>query len=329
MKVIERLKMVCERKRYSPRTAEAYARWVEDYLRFHRNAAGRWVPPKHLEASHVEAYLNHLARQRRVAGSTQNQALNAIVFLYRQVLADELGEDHLGKFAAERAKRPKRMPTVLSVEQVKQVMAMMPVDDGQYGLMARVQYGAGLRRSEVVGLRVMDIDLDRRTVMVRHGKGAKDRISVFPATLIEPMQRHMAKLRRQWAQDKEKGAGWAAVPEDVAKKQPRARERFGWRFLFPSRTLSEGGDGRRVRWHAHPSAYDRVISEAAERAGLTQRVTSHTLRHSFATHLLEAGYDIRTLQELLGHADLSTTMIYTHVAETGRSGVRSPLDLMD
>jgi integron integrase len=326
MKLLERVEVVCQRKRYSPKTAAVYARWVEDYLRFHRNAAGRWTHPRELDASAVEAYLNHLARQRKVAGSTQNQALNAIVFLYKQVLGDELGEDHLGKFAAERAKRPKRLPTVLSVGQVQALFEAMPTDDGQFGLMGRLQYGAGLRRSEVVAMRVMDIDTDRRAVMVRHGKGAKDRVSMLPETLIEPLGRHVKKLRRQWEHDKKRGAGLAAVPNDVANKQSKACERFGWRYLFPSRTLTAGPNGQRVRWHTHPSAYDRAIQQAAERAGLAARVTSHTLRHSFATHLLEAGYDIRTIQQILGHADLSTTMIYTHVAATGPVGVRSPLD---
>lgn len=327
MKLLDQVQMVCQRRRYSPRTAQVYQRWVREYLQFHRNLAGRWRHPRELGAPELEAFLNHLARQRRVAGATQNQAVNAIVFLYKHVLADELTEDHLGRFAAERAKRPKVMPTVLSRDEVGRLLNEMETDGSQYGLMARLQYGAGLRRNEVVMMRVMDIDLERRMVMVRHGKGAKDRASVLPSSLIEPLKGQMIIVRKQWEQDKAKGAGDAVLPDAVAHKQPSAAGRFGWRFLFPGRSLTARADGAGLcRMHAHPSAYDRAISEAGKQAGLEKRVTSHTLRHSFATHLLEAGYDIRTIQELLGHEDLSTTMIYTHVAATGPVGVRSPLD---
>ena len=327
MKLLEQVQMVCLRRRYSPKTVQAYQRWVKEYLQFHRNKAGRWRHPRELGAAELEAFLNHLARQRRVAGSTQNQAVNAIVFLYKHVLADELAEDHLGRFAAERAKRPKVMPTVLSVDEVKRLLDAFDSANSQYGLMARLQYGGGLRRSEVVNMRVMDVDLDRQMLMVRHGKGAKDRASVLPATLIEPLKKQIAQVRTQWERDKAKGAGDAVLPDAVANKQPSAAKRLGWRYLFAARSLTEREDGNGLcRKHANASAYDRAISEAAKRAGLEKKVTSHTLRHSFATHLLESGYDIRTIQELLGHEDLSTTMIYTHVAATGPVGVRSPLD---
>jgi integron integrase len=328
MKLLEQVEMVCQRRRYSPKTAQAYCRWVRDYLRFHRTADRQWRHPRELGASELEAFLNDLARHKRVAGSTQNQALNAIVFLYKHVLADELPADHLGRFAAERAKRPKIMPTVLSRSEVTRLLAALDADGSQYGLMAKLQYGAGLRRSEVIGMRVMDVDLERRMVMVKHGKGAKDRASVLPASLVEPLKGQMFIVRRQWEADKRKGAGDAVLPDSVAHKQPSAAGRLGWRYLFPGRSLVAREDGQGLcRMHAHPSAYDRAISQAAVEAGLEKRVTSHTLRHSFATHLLEAGYDIRTIQELLGHEDLSTTMIYTHVAATGPVGVRSPLDM--
>lgn len=326
MMLIEQIEMVCQRRRYSPKTTQVYVRWVKEYLRFHKNLAGRWRHPRELGTTELEAFLNHLARNRRVAGSTQNQALNAIVFLYKHVL--ELPEDHLGKFSAERAKRPKVMPTVLGRDEVTALLDAMAAEQNQYELMAKLQYGAGLRRSEIVGMRVMDVDLSRRMVMVRHGKGAKDRTSVLPASLIAPLERQIAQVRSLWKSDQAKGAGVVVLPDSVANKQPSAAMKFGWRFLFPGRSLVNQPDGDGLcRMHCNASAYDRAISQAATRAGLAKKVSSHTLRHSFATHLLEAGYDIRTIQELLGHEDLSTTMIYTHVAATGPVGVRSPLDM--
>ena len=208
------------------------------------------------------------------------------------------------------------------------MLEALDAEHGQYGLMAQLQYGAGLRRSEVVGMRVMDVDLSRRMVMVRHGKGAKDRATVLPAVLVKPLEGQIAIVRSMWKADKLKGAGEVWLPDSVANKQPTAAMKFGWRFLFPGRSLvSHKGIKGKCRMHCNASAYDRAISQAAGRIGLDKKVTSHTLRHSFATHLLEAGYDIRTIQELLGHEDLSTTMIYTHVAATGPVGVRSPLDI--
>ena len=327
MKLLQQLEMVCLRRRYSPKTLQAYGRWVKEYLQFHRTKAGHWRHPKELGAAELEAFLNHLARHRKVAASTQNQALNAIVFLYKHVLGDVLPEGHLGKFSAERAKRPKIMPTVLGRDEACALLEALDADGGQYGLMAKLQYGAGLRRSEVIGMRVMDIDLSRRTVMVRHGKGAKDRVSVLPVSLINPLKGQIAIVRSLWKSDQVKGAGEAVLPDSVAMKNPHAAMKFGWRFLFPGRALVNRPDGDgKCRMHCNASAYDRVISQAADRVGFDKKVTSHTLRHSFATHLLEAGYDIRTIQELLGHEELSTTMIYTHVASTGAVGVRSPLD---
>jgi integron integrase len=242
-------------------------------------------------------------------------------------LADELPEDHLGRFSAERAKRPKVMPTVLSQHEVQRLLEALEADSPLYGLMAKLQYGAGLRRNEIVTMRVMDVDLERRMVMVRHGKGAKDRASVLPASLHEPLTQHIAQVRKQWEKDKVRGAGDAVLPDSVAHKSPSAAKRLGWRFLFPGRSLVKHPEGEGLcRMHTNASAYDRAVSHAAKRVGFEKKVTTHTLRHSFATHLLEAGYDIRTIQELLGHEDLSTTMIYTHVAATGPVGVRSPLD---
>ncbi len=327
MKLIQQIEMVCQRRHYSPKTTQAYVRWVREYLQFHRNQAGRWRHPREMGTTELEAFLNHLARNRRVAGSTQNQALNAIVFLYKQVL--ELPEGHLGKFNAERAKRPKVMPTVLGKDEVAVLLEKLASASGLYGLMAKLQYGAGLRRSEIVGMRVMDVDLSRRMLMVRHGKGAKDRTSVLPMALIEPLKQQIADVRKMWKRDEARGAGAVVLPDAVLNKSPGAAMKFGWRFLFPGRSLVKRPDGQGMcRMHCNASAYDRAISQAADRVAIAKKVTSHTLRHSFATHLLEAGYDIRTIQELLGHEELSTTMIYTHVAATGPVGVRSPLDMV-
>ena len=333
MKLLERVEAVCQRKHYSPKTASAYTRWVRDFLTWHKDRppnAGRWKHPRDLHAADVESYLTMLARERKVAGSTQNQALNAIVFLYKHVLGDELGDDHLGRFAAERAKRPKRLPTVLGRAAVAKLLESFPADKSQFGLMAALQYGAGLRLSEIVALRVMDVDLERGRVMVRHGKGAKDRAAVLPESLSTRLAEQIERVKRQWEWDARRFPALRVIaPNSVSNKQPKASQRFGWRFLFPSSRMTEDNEGRPVRYHIHPSAYDRAIQRATEIAGIAQRVTSHTLRHSFATHLLEDGYDIRTVQELLGHASLKTTQVYLHVMRKDRAGVLgvvSPLD---
>ena len=339
MKLLERVEAVCQRKHYSPKTAKAYIRWVRDFLAWHRDrpsatgtdrTPGTWKHPRDLNAADVEAYLTMLAQERKVAGSTQNQALNAIVFLYKQVLGDELGEDHLGRFAAERAKRPKRLPTVLGREAITNLLTSFPADKSQFGLMAALQYGGGLRLSEIVALRAMDVDLERGRVMVRHGKGARDRAAVLPDSLSTKLAEQIERVKRQWEWDVRRFSDLRViVPDSVRNRQPKASQRFGWRFLFPSSRMTEDEHGRPVRFHVHPSAYDRAIQRATEVAGIPQRVTSHTLRHSFATHLLEDGYDIRTVQELLGHASLKTTQVYLHVMckdQRGVLGVVSPLD---
>lgn len=321
MKLLEQVHEACATKHYSPRTEESYVRWIEQFLRFQRSTAGRWIHPRDMTAEHVEAFLTHLAVRRRVAASTQNQALNALVFLFRDVVRKEIGA-----FDAVRAKRPIRLPTVLSQHEVHQVFATME-PESMYGLMARLLYGSGLRLMECCTLRVMDADLDRGQVVIRAGKGNKDRVTMLPVSLRDPISRQIERVAKQHEADLKKGRGWVQVPVSVEHKRPSAPKELGWQFLFPSQRCAKDTEtGRWQRWYSHPSTLSRAVKHAAETAGLAKRVTCHTFRHSFATHLLEAGYDIRTVQELLGHKNVQTTMIYTHVMRQPGVGVISPLD---
>jgi integron integrase len=270
--------------------------------------------------SEVVAFLSSLAVQGHVAASTQNQALSALVFLCGEVLKVEL--DWLQGLV--RAKRPERLPVVLTQEEVRSLLAQLR---GTGWLMASLMYGAGLRLIECVELRVKDLDLAKREIRVRDGKGRRDRVTMIRARLIEPLAAQLAETRRRHEADLGAGGGWVALPDALDRKCPNAGREIGWQWLFPAtRCYVDPATGQRRRHHLHESVLQRAVKEAVGRAGLTKRASSHTLRHSFATHLLEAGYDIRTIQELLGHQDVSTTMIYTHVLKKGGRGVRSPLD---
>jgi integron integrase len=324
-------------KHMSIRTEEAYLRWIEQFLRFHQELRGAWVHPADMSGAEINQFLTHLAVERKVSASTQNQALAAVLFLFKQVLNKDVQID------AVRAKRPERLPVVLSVDEVRRVLAALP--QGPIGLIGGLAYGAGMRLMECCRLRVKDVDFQRKQITVRDGKGEKDRMVPLPERLVEGLRRQLEIVRRQHEEDLEVGAGWVWLPYALAETYPEAGRTLTWQYLFPARNLSRDprpreanealsdgpdgathGMGQLRRHHVHETTVQKAITEAVRRAGLTKPAGCHTLRHSFATHLLEDGQDIRTIQELLGHADVRTTMIYTHVSTVGATGVRSPLD---
>ena len=300
---------------YSRRTEEAYVHWV----RRHMACFGRRHPAT-LGEAHVRDFLSALANERNVAAGTQNQALAALLFLYREVLEIELPWlDGL-----PRARKARRLPTVLTMEEVARLLDRMR---GLHGLMARLQYGTGMRVLECLQLRVKDLDLARREILVRQGKGGKDRVTMLPAKLVEPLRSHLAIVRRLFEEDRRNGVPGVELPFAYERKNPSAGQSWPWQWVFPQRRLSiDPRTGIRRRHHYYEQTLQRAVKSAAHSAGLSKPVSTHTLRHSFATHLMEAGYDIRTVQELLGHKDVSTTMIYTHVLNRGGRGVVSPLD---
>lgn len=300
---------------YAYRTEQSYMAWVKRFL-VHRGQAD----PRQLGAQDVASFLEYLALRRHVSSSTQNQALNALVFFFDKVLQQPLGD--LGSFI--RAKRPKRLPVVLSRSEVHKLLCAM---DGVFGVMGQLMYGTGMRLMEAVRLRVQEIDFDYRQITVRNAKGNKDRVVPLPETLIKPLQEHLEHIRTVHNKDLAAGYGRVYLPEGLMRKYPNAAAQWPWQYVFPSSRLSvDPRSGEMRRHHLHENGLQKMIKTKAAQVGITKRVNSHALRHSFATHLLEAGYDIRTVQELLGHADVSTTMIYTHVLNKPGLGVRSPLD---
>ncbi len=303
-------------RRYSPRTVQAYERWVIAFIRFH----GR-RHPRVLGAPAVRDFLTHLAQERRIAASTQNQAYAALQFLYRDVL----GEPLTALEGVAPAKRPHTLPNVLSRTDVQRVLAAMT---GMPQLMAMLLYGSGLRLMECCRLRIKDIDMERGEILVRQGKGARDRVTMVPRQLHERLTAQMTASRALLMRRIARGGGFIELPGAFDRKSAGASQRGPWMWVFPaSREYVEDATGQRRSTHVHPTVLQRAVSEAARLAGVERRVSCHTFRHSFATHLLESGYDIRTVQELLGHQDVSTTMLYTHVLNKGGLGVRSPLDL--
>jgi integron integrase len=301
----------------SLRTEDTYVYWARNFVRFH----GR-RHPREMGAAEVEAYLTMLANRRRVAASTHNQALSALLFLYRAVLKVELPWlDNL-----QRPRRPQRLPVILSVEEVTAVLSRM---QGEYGLLARLLYGTGMRINEALRLRVKDVDFDRLTLVVREGKGDKDRALMLPQSLVADLRAQLAYSRSLWLRDRADKLPGVELPHALARKYPRAPQSWAWHWVFPQATLSvDPRSGVRRRHHLFDQTFQRAFKRAVLAAGVHKPATPHTLRHAFATHLLQTGYDIRTVQELLGHADVSTTMIYTHVLKVGGMGVRSPLDLL-
>ncbi len=309
------IRTVCRARNYSGRTEKTYLYWTRRFFFYCRGRAAGETP-----AVAVRAFLEHLALDARVAASTQAQALNALVFWFTQVKGEELGD--LGDFAKSR--RPRRLPVVLSREEVARLLAALPED---MALMAGLLYGSGLRLSELLGLRIKDLDFDTRQIVVRNGKGQKDRVTVLPQRYRQPLLDHIERVRRLHASDLELGYAGATFWPSLERKYPNAPREWPWQYLFPaSRLCVDPSDGRTRRHHLYDTVLQKAVKEAVRRAGLSKPAGCHTLRHSFATHLLESGSDIRTVQELLGHSDVSTTMIYTHVLNRPGLAVRSPAD---
>jgi integron integrase len=323
VKILDQLVMACRTMNFAPSTETCYLSWVEQYLRYHRDLNRKWIHPNELREPAVESFLSHLAVHRQLSASSQSQAMCALVFFYQQVL-----QQPLGQIAAFRAKRPVRVPTVLSADEVRRVMAELDRQPTM-GLLGRILYGGGLRVSEGCELRVMDLDFDRRQIAIRCGKGFKDRLVPLPEKCFVPLRHYLDKVKWQHDKDCAKGPewGWAPVCDSVRHKMPNDARTWPRQFVFPSAVLRVNDElRRRERWHTATGVIGSAVKDASQRSGVLKRVTPHVFRHSFATHLLEAGSDIRTVQDLLGHVDVSTTMIYTHVANKGSCGVLSPLD---
>jgi len=314
-RLLERVRFEARRRRLSPRTEDAYVAWVRRFVLFHGTRH-----PDSLGQREVVAFLSDLAVRARVSASTQNQALGALLFLYRHVLGREL--EGLGE--AVRAGTSRRLPVVLARDEVRSILAEL---EGAYRLVALLLYGSGLRLLEALCLRVKDLDFARHQIVVRRGKGDRDRVSTLPQRIERDLRSHLESVAWLHQRDLADGLDCAPLPDSLEKKYPKASREWAWQWVFPAtRTWTHPDTGRRYRHHLHETAMQRAVKRAAERALISKRVTCHTFRHSFATHLLEDGTDIRTVQELLGHSELRTTMIYTHVLDRGPLGVRSPAD---
>ena len=302
---------------YSLRTEETYVHWVRFFVHFHGLRH-----PRDLGKGEVEAFLTMLATERKVSVSTHRQALSALLFLYKEVLGQQLPWlDEIGRPVTK-----KRIPSVLTVAEVQLLLSFM---DGECGLLARLLYGTGMRLNEALGLRVKDVDFERHAIVVREGKGAKDRVVMLPRSLAQTLRSQLAASRLLWERDRAAGAAGVALPDALERKYPRAALSWGWHWVFPSPTLSvDPRSGTERRHHLFDERLSRALRRARTLAGIDKHVSAHTLRHSFATHLLQSGTDIRTVQELLGHSDVSTTMIYTHVVKIAAGGTASPLDAL-
>jgi len=314
-RLIDQTRNVLRLLHYSIRTEETYIQWIKRFIFFHNKRH-----PKEMGEKEVRSFLTHLAVDKHVSASTQNQALSAILFLYKRVLEVELEwiDDVV------RAKRPKYLPVVLSRDEVKKLLNVM---NGTNGLIVKLLYGTGMRLMEAVRLRVQDVDFDQSQIIVRSGKGGKDRITTLPVTIADELRKQLERVRDIHHNDLKEGFGRVYLPFALDRKYPGAGVEFGWQYCFPSMQRSiNPRTGQIARHHLDEKNIGRAIKTASRKIGINKRVSSHTMRHSFATHLLENGYDIRTVQELLGHKDVSTTMIYTHVLNKGGRGVKSPLD---
>lgn len=314
-KLLDQVRDKLRVKHYSIRTEQTYLDWIKRYIYFHGKRH-----PKDLGARDIEAFLTHLAVAGKVAASTQNQAKSALLFLYREVL--EINLPWLENVT--QAKAPKRLPVVLTVSEVQAVLSRL---SGTHALIASLLYGGGMRLMEAVRLRVKDVDFARHEIIVREGKGFKDRVTMLPESVTAALKAHLVKVKALHDEDLGQGYGEVYLPFALDKKYPNAGREWGWQYVFPSKNLSvDPLSGKTRRHHVDEKGVQRAVKQAVRDAELTKPATPHTLRHSFATHLLQAGYDIRTVQELLGHSDVSTTMIYTHVLNKGGKGVVSPLD---
>lgn len=313
-KLLDQLRETLQTQHYSLRTEHAYADWAKRFILFHHKRH-----PREMGNAEVEAFLTHLAIDRKVAASTQNQALSALLFLYQHVLHQEIGS-----VDAVRARKPKRLPTVLTKAEALRVINAMA---GVSQLMAKLLYGSGLRALECGRLRVKDVDFAQHVLLVREGKGEKDRVTMMPENIVAPLQEHLARVKQVHMQDLADGYGAVYLPYALERKYPHANREWSWQYVFPAKSRSvDPRTGVQRRHHLDESSLQKAVRAAVRLAGIDKPVTCHTFRHSFATHLLEAGYDIRTVQELLGHKDVKTTMIYTHVLSRGAKAVRSPLD---
>jgi integron integrase len=314
-RLLDQLRHQTQVRHYSYRTEQAYVGWVRRFIIFHNRRH-----PASMGASEVESFLSHLASKRNVAAATQNQALSAVLFLYRAVLKVEL--PWLENIV--RATRPRRLPVVLTPGEARAVIAHL---DGVHWLIASLLYGSGLRVLESLRLRIKDVDLQILQLTIRDGKGGKDRVTMLPAAAVAPLTLHLARVKEWHEQATAKGFGGVDLPFALARKYPRAHLDWAWQYVFPAANPSvDPRTGARRRHHIHEVAVQRAVRAAARRAGIMKPVSPHTFRHSFATHLLEAGYEFRTVQELLGHKEVSSTQIYTHVMQKGANAVRSPLD---
>ncbi|MBA3335164.1 MAG: integron integrase [Acidobacteria bacterium] len=314
-KLLDQVRDVLRTRHYSYRTEKTYIEWILQYIRFHDIKH-----PANMGAAEIEAFLTYLAVERSVAASTQNQALAALLFLYREVLSVNLS--WLENFRP--AKKSSRVPVVLTKDEVKTIIGQI---EGTNWLIANLLYGAGLRLNEALRLRVKDIDFGFQQIVVRDGKGGKDRFTVLPTKLIEPLQNQLEAARTLHEQDLHRGLGRVLMPFALERKYPNAAAEWCWQYAFPSKSLSvDPRSGRRGRHHVSPSSLQKAFKDALRKSRVVKNASPHTLRHSFATHLLHDGYDIRTIQDLLGHKEISTTMIYTHVLQNNRLGVRSPID---
>ena len=312
---LDSVRRVIRTLHYSIRTEQSYLSWIKQYILYHGKRH-----PQEMSVVEVGEFLSYLANERKVAAATQNQALNALNFLYTRVLNQPLGELQ----GVTRAKRPKRLPVVLSADEVIRLFDQL---SGQHLLIAKLMYGSGMRLMETLRLRVKDVDFSMQAVIIRAGKGNKDRVTILPECLTANMKNQVDRVRLLHKSDLEAGFGEASLPYALARKYPQAPFQTGWQYVFPSQNRAhDPRSGKIKRHHIHRSSVQNAIKNAVRASGIEKPASSHTLRHSFATHLLESGTDIRTLQELLGHKDVSTTMIYTHVLNKGGRGVRSPLD---
>ncbi len=314
MKLLDQVRAKCRLRHFSMSTEKSYVDWVRRYILFHNKRH-----PAEMGVKEIELFLTDMAVVRKVSASTQNQALSALLFLYKEVLEIEIEGVN-----AIRAKKPTKLPVVLSQKQVHALLAEM---SGINGLIARVLYGTGMRLMEVMRLRVQDVDLDRNEITVRSGKGAKDRVTMLPESVKPLLEQHLRERQVLFNQDAALNQHSVYLPEALARKYPDADKEWRWQYVFVSTRLSvDPRSGVVRRHHRDEKTVQRAMKKACDKLGITKRASPHTLRHSFATHLLESGYDIRTVQELLGHKDVATTMIYTHVLNRGGQGVQSPLD---
>jgi integron integrase len=312
---MEQVRNAIRTRHLSRRTEKAYAGWIRRFILFHGKRH-----PRDMAEPEVAAFLTSLAQQQSVGASTQNQALAALLFLYKVVLDRPLGWVD----GVVHAKRPQRLPVVLTRDEARDLLGKLK---GTSWLVATLLYGSGLRVLEALTLRIKDIDLEKQELHIRDGKGRRDRRTMIPRAVTEPLRRQLALVAAQHEEDRSRGAGQVALPDALCRKYPGASSELRWQWLFPAtRTYRHAQTGQILRHHLHETVVQKAVKEAAHRARITKPASPHTLRHSFATHLLEDGYDIRTIQELLGHRDVSTTMIYTHVLNRGPAGVRSPLD---